>query len=738
MSDKINSIKNTGDCLIKLTGKGFLFLFIIILVSLTITSIHANDSTDIDVTVNDTVSTFTDLNDKLSNESDTVVLNESYRFNSTSDDSLMDGVKIKRNLTLIGTQNAYIDGNNEARCLYIDSNCSVTLKNLIFRNGFSLNDGAGVYLGKNSTLRIYNCTFVNNKVYNSNGGALLCHEGTYTEIHNSTFFNNTSIRESDLEWKQFKRGMGSAICVSIGSDIRLFNTILKNNTGYLTTILVVSFNDVNYRMSRLFIRNCTFENNTSFSSGVIYLDELGWGEILDSVFRNNVVTNTGSALILDASVSALVKNCIFDRNFGIKGGAIHIKVFDYSYMSNVSIVDCNFTKNKASVYGGAISAKYGLANISNCSFLDNIAETYGGAIYAKLSELNIFDSYFNNNTAQYGGAIFFRNETVSVINSTFVENVASIKGGAIFSKIEDVFSSQCSYNGNIAPVGLDVYGVFFASVVKLVPYYGGVELTIKITSPWNMPLSQNVKLRLKGSKSYKTDWIKTDSNGMLKVNVPSKFEVGPYSLTLSLDSGVCYSSPTVNIVRAPVVLKFKKIKTTYDSGKKLKIQAINEITKKPIPKAKLTIKVFTGKSYSTYTIVCDENGRAEFDTSKLSAGKHGITITSNDKNIKLSKVKSEIMIKRANAKVKSPKSVKIGSKLKVTIKNKVSGNPIAETVFKVKIYTGKEFKTVNVKTNSKGILKIKTKKLSKGKHKIAIKLKDDNYNINKKFKIKVK
>ena len=253
-----------------------------------------------------------------------------------------------------------------------------------------------------------------------------------------------------------------------------------------------------------------------------------------------------------------------------------------------------------------------------------------------------------------------------------------------------------------------------------------------------MPLSQNVKLRLKGSKSYKTDWIKTDSNGMLKVNVPSKFEVGPYSLTLSLDSGVCYSSPTVNIVRAPVVLKFKKIKTTYDSGKKLKIQAINKITNKPVPKAKLTIKVFTGKRYSTYNIVCDENGNAEFDTSKLSVGKHGITITSKDKNIQLSKVKSEIKIKRADAKVISPKSIKRGLKLKVTVKNKISGNPIVKTTFKVKIYTGKYYRTADAKTNSKGILKIKTKNLSKGKHKITVKLKDDNYNINKKFKVKVK
>lgn len=57
-------------------------------------------------------------------------------------------------------------------------------------------------------LTIKNCVFENNKVYNWNGGALSTDKGGYVEICNSTFENNTSIRESSLKWNKFKRGSG--------------------------------------------------------------------------------------------------------------------------------------------------------------------------------------------------------------------------------------------------------------------------------------------------------------------------------------------------------------------------------------------------------------------------------------------------------------------------------------------------------------------------------------------------
>ena len=48
----------------------------------------------------------------------------------------------------------------------------------------------------------------------------------------------------------------------------------------------------------------------------------------------------------------------------------------------------------------------------------------------------------------------------------------------------------------------------------------------------------------------------------------------------------------------------------------------------------------------------------------------------------------------------------------------------------LKIFTGKKFKTVTVKTNSKGIASFQTKKLSKGNHKVVVNGKHAGYNFN--------
>ena len=695
-----------------------------------------------DTAADDSVKSYTDLSDKISNASDNSVveLEDNYRYDSQADESFIDGVKISKNITLSGKNDNYIDGNYSAKCLYIDSNCSVVLENLTFKNGYSTSNAGAIFLNSNSKLILKNCKFLNNKVYNANGGALCCYNSTNTEIYNCIFSNNTSIRVSDLEWKQDKKGMGSAICTFYGSNLTLCNTTLKDNNGYLTTILVVSYNEVTlyHAVSTLTVKGCLFENNIAYSSGVIYLDELGQGEILDTVFRNNTATNSGSPIILDACYSALVKNCLFDGNSGLKGGAIHIKVFEYDYRSNVTIEDCNFTKNTASEYGGAIFSKYGLTKIFNCNFIENTAAEYGGAIFTKLGELTVLNCSFTSNSAQYGGGLFLRDEKVTVDDSVFTSNKASVKGGAVYSKIEDVTSSACVYSANSAPVASDVFGGFNAQVTKIVSYFSDIELTVKLSSLWNMPLSQNIKLKFTSTKNYKTGWLKTDSNGMLTLKVPLNIPAGTYTLTIQMENGVCFTNPsTITVSKAPSKITVSKLTTKYQAGKKYNIHVTNTKTNKAVANAKLTLKVYTGSKYVSYTVKTDSNGLAQFDTSGLSGGTHKIIITAANSNIKVSKTTSSIKVKKATGILLiSKKKVKRPAKIKIKVKNKASGKVISKTKFKV--YTSKNAKAIKVKTNAKGVLKISTKKLSKGSHKIRVVLKNTNYKINKKVKVKIK
>ncbi|WP_407392558.1 SpaA isopeptide-forming pilin-related protein [Methanobrevibacter sp.] len=802
-------------------------LMIIFLLLLTMGFVHADDinetSMDYEVELTDSpIRSYTDLSNHINDSQDSIIeLSENYKYNSSSDAQLIDGVRISKNITLTSKNDSYIDGSGLARGLFIDSYCNVVLENITFKNGYSSSSGGGVFLGDNSNLTIKNCYFYDNLVYNSNGGALYASRNTDVEILNSTLINNTSIRVSDLEWKSFKAGMGSTICSVIGSTLKLIDSVFKDNNAYLATVLLVSYNDVDYDLSNLFVKNCLFENNTAVSSGVIYLDELGQGEILDSVFRSNVVKESGGTIILDASIYALVKNCLFEENFAPSGGAIRIKSFNFEDYSHVSIVDCNFTGNNASEHAGAIFSKFGFVNITNCNFCENSASERGGAIYSKNGTIEIFNSTFNNNSASYGGAVFsmceenlihdslfvnntavvnggafyskyddlennsnvvlfgcdfydnsaserggavyskegtieifcstFNNNsanyggalylnTESTVNeSLFTNNNASIKGGAIYSKIESVSSSNCKYFNNSAPAGDDIYGIWHAQITVESSYWGDVRVRINLSLPWNTSLLQNVKLKFIGLNNYSSGWLELPSDGILLVNGSSKMTLGNYSLALSIDSGVCIFSPiNLSVVKAPSKVVVKNLTTSYNSGKVLKIYLKNNVTNNPLKGIKLNLKVYTGKDFENVTLKTDDNGVIEFDTSNLSIGVHKIKITSNCTDIKLSKTISSIKIKKISAKIVAPNKVKRPSKLKIKVLNKNTGKAIGKIKLNVKIYTGKYYKSVKVKTSSKGIFKLATKKLTKGKHKISVKLKNEYYAINNEFNVKIK
>lgn len=708
-----------------------IFIISLILFSILIASpLYAADA-------NDTVAdkTFTDLNEEIaSSSSNAIELKDNFTFSNSTDSQFSEGVAITRDVTITGAHNTYIDGNNQTRSFIIESNCHVTLENLTFKNGFSNESGGAIFLKANSSIIIRNCIFENNWVYNSNGGAIDSQYGTITEIYDSLFFNNTSIRESDLEWEEFKRGMGSAICTHLNSTLKLENTHFEKNNAYLSTILVISYDAVSYELSTLTIRNCSFENNTSRRSGIIYLDEYGKGEIHDSIFRCNNITETSGTVILESSIYALVKNCLFEANTAIRGGAINLKLFNETG-SNVTVVNCTFTGNFANVTGGAIYSNHGNLTVINSTFNDNEALLNGGGIYTNEGILNVYNCSFKSNNASYGGAISTSALSVAVADSSFIDNDATVKGGAIYSKTENVTSYNLTFENNTSPKGKDIYGAFKAYITILRNYFNDVELEIRLDCLWNLSPSQKVKLKLSGAKSYTTGWIETDLNGFTDLKIPSNLNVGTYDIELSVDEGFNYPNvQTLKLISAPCKLTVKKMTTSFRTGKLFKFYVINTKTNKKVAGAKLKFKVYTGKKYKTYTLTSDKNGLVKFNTGKLDAGKHTVKVTSANSNIKLSQVTTSITVKKASAKLSYAKKVKKGKKIKITVKNKNNNKVIKNSKFFIKV-KGKSF---YAKTNSKGLLKIATKGLKKGKCKITIIRKSTNYNINRKITVRIR
>lgn len=591
--------------------------------------------------------TFGELYNQIYNSPSTVVnLTYSYKYDPIGDGDLyLDGVGLSRTFTLIGNNNTYIDGSGLARCFHLYSYSTITLINITIKNGYSEANGGGINLELGSTLILYNCTFLNNTVYNANGGAICSQRDTVIEINNCKFLNNNAVRVSDLDWNRFKKGMGSAIDININSNLTIKDSTFKNNVGYLSTILIVSNTDTEYQVSNLYVNNSIFENNTSNSNGVIYLDELGKAQILNSNFKKNVIKTDTGTLVLDSPVSATINNCVFEENRGFKGAAIHIKQFEQR-VGDVSIISCQFIKNRAAEQGGAIYSKSNNLQISGSKFNENAAMV-GGAIYSNLEAIRITgSSFYKNSASDSGGALYLKNDYINVVSSSFTRNSASVEGGAVYSKTQNVVSSGCSYSGNIAPVSPNVYGIYSSYVNILSSYYGSIVLKIKINSPWNMPISQGLVVKIKGSHNHKVDGLKTNSKGYVTVKVNKFVALGKYTITVGFDSGASLGVYQMKVVKAPCKFKANKLVIKHGSGKLFKAYLKNSKNNRPVFGAKIKLKFFTGKKFKTIICTTKKNGLIKLATKKLCVGKHIVKLSSADKNIKLPKKTTWIIIKK--------------------------------------------------------------------------------------------
>ena len=603
--------------------------------------------------------TFSDLQNQIdkSEDNSSITINGTYKYNKDIDESnsLIDGVVISKNLTIIGN-NCTIDGSYLARCLHLSSNLNIVLENLTIINGYSQRDnGGGLRADEYVNLTLKNCVFENNTVYNWNGGAFSTDKGCNIEVYNSSFENNTSIRVSSLKWHEFKRGMGSAIRSFINSTLKLYNSYFGFNNAYLSTILLVTYDDENPpEISTLFIDNCIFNNNTSRSCGVIYLDEYGQGEVLNSIFTNNTSRSSGT-LILDTCPYSLVKNCTFINNFGVRGAAICIRIFTENSTSNAQIVDCKFINNTASTYGGAIYSVGGITSVKNCYFENNDGNKRGGGIYSRLGNLKVSNCEFKNNLAIRGGAIYVASADSSIISSKILKNYAADKGGSIFSTL-DYSLLNCSIAKNKAVNDKNKFGV-----------YNNFKATVKIAAA--------------------------------------------------------------------------KVKTSYKSGKTMKIALKYTKNKYITMNVKLKIKVYTGKKYKTYYATTNRNGIAYFKASGFSKGTHKVEITSANSYVKFKKVKTSIAISKSKGKIYAPKitsKYKSKSYFNITLKHKSTKKVLSGIKIKIKIYSGNKFKTYVKKTSSKGKIRINTKSLKKGKHNVEIISLNSNINFYKKSRITIK
>ena len=464
--------------------------------------------------------------DEFRSNNNTIVNGEYFDFfvNATADNGI---VTLNRNMDASGTilinaSNVIIDGNgytidakSKSRLFNITGD-NVTIKNLRFINGKSINEGGAIHVSSscltiiNSTFEnciaqyggvvygnwtdivIVDSTFADNEVKDFSGseiaeGGVICTRSGKVSISNSTFTNNTAfygavvhtdsgmISFADSRFESNRALYYGGIVHSAG-DVNVMNSDFLYNYASLYGGAIFC-----YEESRLLVKNSTFTNNTCYHYGGAISAAIE-AEIIDSVFSSNFARDYAGAICLWGNLS------VSNSNFTNNNAEVAAAIFDYFINGSVTITGSNFINNtqktlgtlyfttnvfiKNSTFannraydgiGGAIVSEQNLT-VLNSIFTNNSADrswgySVGGAIASYGENLNVDDSVFADSHVMRGGAIANFAKNAEIRNSIFTNNSAEIDGGAIFSYTNTVCSvSDSIFENNSAFDGGALFG----------------------------------------------------------------------------------------------------------------------------------------------------------------------------------------------------------------------------------------------------------------------------------------
>ncbi|WP_407432535.1 right-handed parallel beta-helix repeat-containing protein, partial [Methanobrevibacter sp.] len=407
--------------------------------------------------------TFTDLQKKINDASEgsTISLEKNYIYNSGFSTY---GITINKVLTINGNGHT-IDALGKSGIF--DTTSTLTLDNVVFKNGKMSGTYGGGAIHAKSSLIITNSIFMDNSAYH--GGAI--YSSNDINVTNCIFKNN----KADGSGSQQCKGGAIYSNKKVEVDNSTFTGNYAHDYGGAIYADTVHTNSKSY-----FINNVAADND----GGAIYTQSV---YIVETVFDGNSACRIGGAIFNTNGITA--KNSTFRNNkaegasvLQCHGGAIYVEKLD----GRVIVNNCTFIANHAADYGGAITG-FAAFDVSSSIFIDNSAgDNCGGAIYAKksgatgaLDEIKIVNSIFEGNHAyDDGGAIFTTSTNVNVKNSTFRNNYAEgasasqCHGGAIASETNADYGGNCilkidnsTFIGNHA---YDYGGAIYADIISWV------------------------------------------------------------------------------------------------------------------------------------------------------------------------------------------------------------------------------------------------------------------------------
>ena len=204
------------------------------------------------------------------------------------------------------------------------------------------------------------------------------------------------------------------------------------------------------------LTNCTFQNlSGTKAGGALYTNKGVTGRFTNCTFTNNTSEAHGGAVCCSGSTNYFT-DCVFTGNTSTgkstNGGAIFLQ----NAGASAEIINCTFTENTATNYGGAVEQNNnvtdGALKIVNTTFTNNTAKG-GGALLTWMGDITVEHCSFEHNeaTGTSGGAWYASLKTAvtyKVAGCYFGENLSAAHGGAILSTSKNATFTNCTFYKN--------------------------------------------------------------------------------------------------------------------------------------------------------------------------------------------------------------------------------------------------------------------------------------------------
>ena len=294
----------------------------------------------------------------------------------------------------------------------------INITNYTFINNSADVAGGAIYVSPTShNCSIIDCNFEDNYVTNETDTWVSGGQFSWTAWDGSTITYRTeweTSRPSEIE-------MLPSETIYYYADAEDLETLL--GTGGAITIFAANATIV----------NTNFTGNSARLGGGVYVGaNSGSTQINNTVWRANVASERGGAIILHASAVHIDVGEFYD-NIAVNGSALYVGGTGTANKVHESI----FQGNNATGYGGAIYWIADVGEIYNSDFTINSAE-YGGAIYLNGRSANtdiINDTFRSNSAVKNGGAIECNASNIGIYNLIFEDNYAGEYGAALCREI---------------------------------------------------------------------------------------------------------------------------------------------------------------------------------------------------------------------------------------------------------------------------------------------------------------